>query len=336
MPFSSGRSKITSSGSQSGYLSTGNLQGALIGAVIGGISAGIFSAIGTATEAGKITFEIGALLKGTVNGILTVVQGGKFGHGFASTFISTVGAPTFITGSGAGAVVARTVYASALGGTISSGTGGKFGNGAVTSAFAHLFNFESTFHEKDHKITFEATEELEFLEIELRSREVLGIDFLPEHFEEHFDIAFIYDGGAVIVSGTSVPHGEGSFALQIELSNYSTIEYKFLYDSDPIEIQINKTPNDKTPNDVAQAILKGAKFYQKNNRQMYRPLPEPAYTYTDALGREAGNYFPSYNSNGFAHGLLNLGGVTIIDSKFSDPIGFSHPVPKNCFTEINC
>ncbi len=90
------------------------------------------------------------MIKGTVNGLISVVQGGKFGHGFLSTFASTAGAPTFVSGAGAGAVVARTVYASTVGGTISLATGGKFGNGATTSAFAHLFNFETEWEAKDY------------------------------------------------------------------------------------------------------------------------------------------------------------------------------------------
>ncbi|MCA8837743.1 MAG: hypothetical protein K8963_07830, partial [Proteobacteria bacterium] len=60
-----------------------------------------------------------------------------------STFASSATVPTFITGTGAGGIAARTAYAGAVGGTISSATGGKFGNGAVTSSFAHLFNGET-------------------------------------------------------------------------------------------------------------------------------------------------------------------------------------------------
>ena len=123
----------------SGYLSTGTLEGAFVGAVIGAFSTGAFTAV---AKAGLNLFT-GALVKGAINGFFTVLQGGKFGHGFVSTFASTVAAPTFISGGGASKIVARTVYASVIGGTISDRTGGKFANGAVTSAFAHLFNTES-------------------------------------------------------------------------------------------------------------------------------------------------------------------------------------------------
>lgn len=67
------------------------------------------------------------LFHGIAGGIFSVVQGGKFGHGFASSFISK--------GVGKAVTNMKNVYAESLvmgfvGGTISKATGGKFANGA--------------------------------------------------------------------------------------------------------------------------------------------------------------------------------------------------------------
>ena len=42
------------------------------------------------------------------------------------------------------AVMSRTTIAAIVGGTVSRITGGKFANGAVTAAMAHLFNQEAS------------------------------------------------------------------------------------------------------------------------------------------------------------------------------------------------
>ncbi|MCA8836247.1 MAG: hypothetical protein K8963_00150, partial [Proteobacteria bacterium] len=121
----------------SGYLSTGNLEGAFAGGLIGGISAGIFSHV-AGLNVGPLARVV---LKGSINGGISVIQGGKFGHGFLSTFVvSYLGASNFATGESAGHIVAESAYAAVLGGTVSATTGGKFANGAISSAFAHLFN----------------------------------------------------------------------------------------------------------------------------------------------------------------------------------------------------
>jgi RHS repeat-associated protein len=72
----------------------------------------------------------------TLGGITSVLQGGKFGHGFVSAGLSAIGGQ-FIKGAnwikkGVGKTVAKIT----LGGTISKITGGKFANGAAGAAFA--------------------------------------------------------------------------------------------------------------------------------------------------------------------------------------------------------
>ena len=67
-----------------------------------------------------------------------MAQGGKFGAGFASGFVSS----GFSVGKSWGTVESRTFVMAMVGGATSEITGGKFANGAVTGAFVHLFNAE--------------------------------------------------------------------------------------------------------------------------------------------------------------------------------------------------
>ncbi len=82
----------------------------------------------------------------TVSGLQNIAMGGKFSHGFVSTFItSTIGSPkNYISGEKPGIKLGRTLLAAVTGGTVSSATGGKFANGAITSFFSHLLNAEAS------------------------------------------------------------------------------------------------------------------------------------------------------------------------------------------------
>ncbi|MDP2136820.1 MAG: RHS repeat-associated core domain-containing protein [Candidatus Didemnitutus sp.] len=87
---------------------------------------------------------------GAVGGLAAEAQGGQFRHGFLSSaaaagimHIRSVGR-FFQMDKGGGWIAARTAAAAAIGGTASVLGGGKFANGAVTSAFQHLFNSESS------------------------------------------------------------------------------------------------------------------------------------------------------------------------------------------------
>ncbi|MGO0309661.1 RHS repeat domain-containing protein [Endozoicomonas acroporae] len=78
-------------------------------------------------------------------GVISELQGGKFGHGFISAGVTkfAMGSVGFIDNNhNASAVAGRTAVAAFIGGTVSELTGGKFGNGARTAAMAHLFNAE--------------------------------------------------------------------------------------------------------------------------------------------------------------------------------------------------
>jgi RHS repeat-associated protein len=75
---------------------------------------------------------------GVVGGVVSVLQDGKFGHGFVSAGVAFgVGAAGEIRGWGEEGMFAATVVA---GGTVSHMTGGKFANGAVTAAYGFIYN----------------------------------------------------------------------------------------------------------------------------------------------------------------------------------------------------
>src|SRR5690606_930138 len=110
------------------------------------MSAGVFSAIGEAFKgSGGFWAENGWGHIGThamTGGIMNVVQGGKFGHGFISAGFTKAIRINDWVGPGdasAGADTARVLVAGIVGGTISRITGGKFANGAITAAFAQAF-----------------------------------------------------------------------------------------------------------------------------------------------------------------------------------------------------
>lgn len=92
---------------------------------------GAFSAM---AGAGFASFGngLGAIaLRSASGGILGAIQGGNFGHSFASAGLTAAVMP------GVGHIsnhVARTITGAVVGGTISRVTGGKFANGAVTGA----------------------------------------------------------------------------------------------------------------------------------------------------------------------------------------------------------
>ncbi|MGM8228508.1 FG-GAP-like repeat-containing protein [Cellvibrio sp. ARAG 10.3] len=82
-----------------------------------------------------------------VGGVISELQGGKFAHGFVSAGLSKafMSYMKFDYSDGSvSAVAGRTMVAALVGGTISEISGGKFANGAVTAAMAHLFNQESS------------------------------------------------------------------------------------------------------------------------------------------------------------------------------------------------
>jgi RHS repeat-associated protein len=112
--------------------------------VIGALSGGLFGAIGGASYMIGDTATV--LAHGMTGGIMSELQGGKFGHGFISAGFTKYASSSWISavgGKSMGSILGRTTIAASVGGTITKLTGGKFANGAKTAAFAHLFNQES-------------------------------------------------------------------------------------------------------------------------------------------------------------------------------------------------
>lgn len=155
----------------------GDFGDALKNGLIAGISAAAFAHVGNKLDAMKgnfigglsaegFTFKV--LSHGTIGGITSVLQGGEFGHGFASGFF-TASATSFNNSAHIGPEGkfswTRVAVGSAIGGTASKLSGGKFANGAVTGAFSQALNaelsearrFQQIAAEEISKINFEQT-----------------------------------------------------------------------------------------------------------------------------------------------------------------------------------
>ncbi|OZG72357.1 hypothetical protein BTA51_16640 [Hahella sp. CCB-MM4] len=141
------------------------------GAVIGGLSGGVFGAIGQSS----LGFEARVLAHGLAGGVISVMQGGKFGQGFVSSaftkFVTLNLAEGAETGSlydmqdkDFGKIVGRTAIAALVGGTTSVIGGGKFANGAQTAAMAHLFNGEGRMGRHRAPKSFRGATEQEILD----------------------------------------------------------------------------------------------------------------------------------------------------------------------------
>jgi hypothetical protein len=126
---------------------------AVTGSLGAGLRAGLISA-GTAAVSAKIgnTFKFAESTSlaiqniaahSVVGGVAAVLQGGKFGHGFFSSMVST-SLKVFMNPATTsfGNEYTRTLISGIVGGTMSHLTGGSFANGAITSALQWWFNAE--------------------------------------------------------------------------------------------------------------------------------------------------------------------------------------------------
>ncbi|RNF85294.1 RHS repeat-associated core domain-containing protein [Montanilutibacter psychrotolerans] len=145
-------------GMVAGWVSTGSMQGAITGAISAGLFAGIGSYFDSARWAnapsGSGAFGSGltwggygakTLSHGVAGGVMSTMQGGKFGHGFASAGVAQAFSPMInnIGNNAPSYAPARIAAAIILGGTASLLSGGKFASGAVTAAFSRAFNDET-------------------------------------------------------------------------------------------------------------------------------------------------------------------------------------------------
>ena len=134
-----------------GFISGGIATGSLKGAFAGAFSAAVFYGVGSAfkdvagaDKFGTLAHAGKTVAHGFTGGVMSVLNGGKFGNGFMSAGLTQLAAPA-INGIDEGArfSAGRVFSAAVVGGTASAMTGGKFANGAVTGAFSRAFNDES-------------------------------------------------------------------------------------------------------------------------------------------------------------------------------------------------
>ena len=112
-------------GAVGGAILTGTVKGAFYGALSG-------AALGAIGASGLNKFAKG-VAGGTANGVVSELQGGKFGHGFLSAGAG------FWTGLKLGEDISfgKFIGTALAGGTISELTGGKFANGAISAGLAY-------------------------------------------------------------------------------------------------------------------------------------------------------------------------------------------------------
>ena len=140
----------------SGFAAGVAANGSLRGGVMGAFSSGLFHSIGSAFAACKrcvgsalgsqlnaASLAAKSTLHGIAGGVMNVLQGGKFGHGFASASVTQLASGAIgRIDAGSGRSFNRVAVAAVLGGTVSEVTGGKFANGAIVGAFSRAFNEE--------------------------------------------------------------------------------------------------------------------------------------------------------------------------------------------------
>ncbi|WP_179957428.1 RHS repeat-associated core domain-containing protein [Exilibacterium tricleocarpae] len=121
------------------YGLTGDFNAAFKSALIAGVSPHAYGA------AADLFSGVGLVLAhGVIGGVNSVIQGGKFGHGFVSAGITkAVNVNHIATGLSDRATLTRISLAAIIGGTMSAATGGKFANGAISGAFGQMFNGET-------------------------------------------------------------------------------------------------------------------------------------------------------------------------------------------------
>ena len=121
---------VVAGGAAAGYVQTGNMKGAVLGGLEAGLDVGINAQVSySGNAAGNVAAHA------VSGGVLEVLRGGKFGHGFVSAGLFAAVSPNL-----KGDRFAQGVQATILGGSISQLTGGKFANGAVSAVFQQAFS----------------------------------------------------------------------------------------------------------------------------------------------------------------------------------------------------
>ncbi|MBU2391943.1 MAG: DUF637 domain-containing protein [Gammaproteobacteria bacterium] len=145
-----------------GFMAGGVASGSLKGALVGALSGAAFQQIGASFDAKSGFWEAGGVghvgAHATTGGISSVLQGGKFGHGFVSAGFTKAININNLVGTQQGGLwdQVRISAAAVVGGTISKITGGKFANGAITAGFAQAFNGNKQAAADDYKKKIQA------------------------------------------------------------------------------------------------------------------------------------------------------------------------------------
>jgi RHS repeat-associated protein len=135
-----------------GYMQSGNNVGA--GLRAGVLSAGeefAFSYVGGQFAPNPVGTDLveRSVIEGLIGGAFSEAGGGNFGDGFIGAFTSSELSPVIASVySGTDYyspqnMATRAVISAVVGGTVSSLTGGKFGDAAVAAAFQNMFNEEN-------------------------------------------------------------------------------------------------------------------------------------------------------------------------------------------------
>ncbi|MCT4645327.1 MAG: FG-GAP-like repeat-containing protein [Carboxylicivirga sp.] len=164
------------------------LKSGVIGGLVGFFSAGAAQGIGIAFDGANFVGKelVRAAAHGSVGGLSSMAQGGKFEHGFfAGSFSSYAGSGMQAMGieSKGGLIIASTI----VGGTASALGGGKFANGAVTGAFTMWFNH---LQHPEKKPTVKANSRRSYKTARTTPWEEYGMskeeyDALPAFWKEH-------------------------------------------------------------------------------------------------------------------------------------------------------
>ena len=138
-------------GALAGFVMTGSVEGAMWGAFSGaafyGIGQWFPGSAGSGNGFWGSSYTGPELARASVahglgGGVISRLQGGRFGHGFISAGMSKAFSPA-ISHIG-GNEFAEGAMAAILGETTSKNSGGKFANGAVTAAMAYAFTHLAT------------------------------------------------------------------------------------------------------------------------------------------------------------------------------------------------
>ncbi|MDX2264090.1 MAG: hypothetical protein NW215_03860, partial [Hyphomicrobiales bacterium] len=127
--------------------SGGSLSDALQAGAMSAAMAGVYTGIGKHLTAIGATAVEKVATHGVVGGAFSVAQGGEFHTGFVTGAVGKAAGLATESSElqgiqGFEGKFVRTAVAATAGGTASVLSGGKFGNGAVTAAFAHMYNQE--------------------------------------------------------------------------------------------------------------------------------------------------------------------------------------------------